>query len=132
LSDCRFYNNEAVQGGVINAKSGVRVNIANSYLMNNTALEEGGAIYAESHVSPFGNSARLLIANSTITNNSAAIQTISNALNSIVTRGGAIVAIGAWQYVDITNTLLRYNYASKGGAIAIISARSFFVLDKSS
>jgi len=99
LSDCRFYNNEAVQGGVINAKSGVRVNIANSYLMNNTALEEG----------PFGNSARLLIANSTITNNSAAIQTISNALNSIVTRGGAIVAIGAWQYVDITNTLLRYN-----------------------
>lgn len=132
VSECKFYRNEAERGGVLNVRRGVSVNVTNSELIDNTALEEGGAIYAESHSSLLGNRTRLSVFNVTIANNTAAIQTIRNAFNSVVTRGGAIFVMGDGQHLKIVNSSFQNNSASEGGAIASIGTKSFIVSSESS
>eukprot|EP00210_Caulerpa_lentillifera_P003724 g3557.t1 len=123
MSDCIFHRNAAAEGGAISARGAINVDIVESDLRNNSAKEDGGAIRAENHAYSGGNRARLTITNSSFVNNNAGFEMRQGGIDSQVTRGGGIAAIGAGQYVDIKHTTFRNNSASEGGALAAIEVR---------
>eukprot|EP00210_Caulerpa_lentillifera_P003723 g3556.t1 len=131
MSDCIFHRNEAEEGGAISTRGAINVNIVKSDLRNNSATEHGGAIRAENHAYSGGDRARLTITNSSFVNNNAGFEMRQGGIDNHVTRGGAIAAIGAGQYVDIKHTTFRNNSASEGGALSAIGPSQFLVTEQS-
>eukprot|EP00210_Caulerpa_lentillifera_P003658 g3492.t1 len=132
ISDCKFLRNYATDGGAICARRSVDIDIKNSDLRSNFAIEGGGAISVESHVFSSGEKATIAITDCHIGNNCAAVGTTRNAFRNIVPQGGAVLGIGAGQFVSVANSSFYDNSAQQGGAIAIVGAKSFWLSNQSS
>jgi len=107
------------------------VDIINSDIRDNSAIEDGGAIRAENHIYDAGDRARFWFENNSVVNNLAGYELRQSGFGSRITRGGGLAVIGAGQYVDIVNSTFRNNSGSEGGAIAAIGPRQFIMTGQS-
>jgi len=120
-----FYRNTAQEGGAINTRGTVDLEVVNSQFKNNSAREDGGAVRSENHDLSGGSSALFTFTNNTFTTNNAGDNLAGSAVQSISNRGGGILVIGQGQYVRLDSNTFQKNSASEGGGIAAIRPRLF-------